>query len=76
MLATFETYSNRIARMTEDGLFFAGMGGNALHDADLILVALSALQFPDIHDTIKRDRPYAMRDEAVRKVSQAIEDAE
>lgn len=29
-----------------------------------------------IGDTIKRDRLYAMRDEAVRKVPQAIEDAE
>ena len=45
-------------------------------DADRLLVELNFMEFSDVHDTLKRDRLYALRDEAVRDINRAIEDAE
>ena len=65
-----------IERCRDDAIYFASMGGNALVDADRLLVELGHLEFGDVHDTLKRARLYEIRDEAVRDISRAIEDAE
>ena len=65
-----------IERCRDDASYFASMGGNALIDADRLLVELNHLEFSDIHDTVERSRLYAARDAAVARISQAIEEAE
>lgn len=76
-MTSFTNYIDRIERLKDDGMFFARMGGNALRDADLILVTLSqTMPFEDIHDTTKRERLIRFREEAYEAVAQAIEDAE
>lgn len=65
-----------IERCRADAIYFASMGGNALVDADRLLVEMNFMEFSDVHDTLKRARLYALRDEAVRDINRAIEDAE
>lgn len=75
-LTTASDYEERIDRIKRDAEFFAAMGGNALVDADRLLVELNFMEFSDVHDTLKRARLYALRDEAVRDINRAIEGAE
>jgi len=75
-LTTTSDCAERIDRIERDAEFFAAMGGNALVDADRLLVELNFMESSDVHDTLKRDRLYALRDEAVRDINRAIEDAE
>jgi len=65
-----------IERCRADAIYFASMGGNALIDADRLLVELNHLEFSDIADTTERHALYRRRDEAVKRVNEAIEDAE
>lgn len=69
-----------IERCRDDALAFVAIARDgaprALVDATVLLVELGHLEFGDVYDPIKRQDLYAMRDEAHRIVSRAIEDAE
>ena len=69
-----------IERCRDDALAFVAIARegapNALADASDLLFELGHMQFGYVHDTLKRARLYALRDEAVRDINRAIEDAE
>jgi len=75
-LTTTSDCAERIDRIERDAVFFAAMGGNALIDADRLLVELNHMAFHDVRDTVERDRLYRLRDASAVRVSSAIEDAE
>jgi len=69
-----------IKRCRDDALAFISIAREgaprALVYAGVLLVELGHLEFGDVANKLRRDDLYRMRDEAVREVSRAIEEAE